>query len=92
MKQFRITSANITGNEEGDCFLAPTDPIHELKIASIMGGLGAEARLAEYKSKVAEENKINNGSAEKIKYMKENNIRPGSVAYVELWYGKQGLK
>ena len=54
MKQFRITSANITGNEEGDCFLAPTDPIHELKIASIMGGLGAEARLAEYKSKVAE--------------------------------------
>jgi hypothetical protein len=51
MKQYRITSADINQTSEEDCNLDPSDPIHELKIASYMGGLGSTARLEEYKIK-----------------------------------------
>jgi hypothetical protein len=54
-----------------------------------MGGLGAEARLAEYRSTVAAANKVNNGSVDKSKYMKDNNIKPGTPAWFELWFGRK---
>ena len=75
-----------------DCYLAPTDPIHELKISAVLDGLGAEARLDEYKAKIAEENKVNTGQVNKANYMKEHNIKPGTPAWFELWFGKQGRK
>lgn len=49
MKQYKITSENILQNSEDDCYLAPDDPIHELKIAHYLGGLGSAERLAQYK-------------------------------------------
>lgn len=55
MKQYKITSDNITQSSDDDCYLAPDDPIHELKIASYLGGLGSEERLAAYRL-----SKINN--------------------------------
>ena len=87
MKQYYITKENIVPESPDDCFLAPDDPAHELKIASFLGGLGAEARLAEYRSKVAEANKVNNGSIEKAEYMRANGIKPGTPAWFELWFG-----
>jgi hypothetical protein len=90
MKQFYITKENVTPNHPDDCYLAPEDPIQELKIAAMMGGLGAQARLDEYKAKVAEANKVNTGSIDKATYMKDNNIKPGTPAWFELWFGRQG--
>jgi hypothetical protein len=89
MKQFYITQDNIPKSSPDDCFLAPEDPIHELTAAAMMGGLGAEARLAEYRAKNAEANKVNNGSIDKAKYMRENNIKPGTPAWFELWFGRK---
>jgi hypothetical protein len=92
MKQYRITKENITQDSPDDCFLPPNDPIHELKIASYMGGLGAQAKLAEYRSRVAEENnaatdQFGMSGNDKAAYMKKHNIRPGSPAWFELWRG-----
>jgi hypothetical protein len=92
MKQYRITKADILQDSPDDCYLSPNDPIHELKIASYLGGLGSEARLQEYKAKQREINK--NGDTlmsgnDKAAYMKQNNIKPGTPAWFELWYGKK---
>jgi len=53
MKQYKITSADLQldNNSTNDCYLDPTDPVHELKIASYLGGLGSNARLEEYRLK-----------------------------------------
>lgn len=53
MKQFYITSDNISAiaSDPDDCYLSPTDPVHELKIVQYMGGLGSTAKLEEYKIK-----------------------------------------
>lgn len=48
MKQYRITTENILQDSPDDCFLAPDDPIQELKISHHLGGLGSAHRLAEY--------------------------------------------
>lgn len=89
MKQFYITQENIPQVSSDDCFLAPNDPIQELKIGAMLGGLGADARIAEYRAKNAEANKVNNGSIDKAKYMRENNIKPGTPAWFELWFGRK---
>jgi hypothetical protein len=89
MKQYYITKENILQDSPDDCYLAPEDPIQELKIASYMGGLGSEARLAEYRLKAAEANKVNTGAVDKAAYMKEFNIKPGTPAWFELWYGRK---
>jgi hypothetical protein len=85
MKQYRITSENLIFDSPEDCFLASDDPIHELKIAQQLGGLGSEARLHEYRSTLAKESFIND---ERGKYQRENNIKPGTPAWFELWGNK----
>ena len=89
MKQFYITKENILQDSPDDCYLAPDDPIQELKISAYMGGLGAQTRLAEYRAKTELANKVNTGDVNKAKYMKENNIKPGTPAWFELWFGKR---
>ena len=98
MKQYRITSADILPDSDDDCYLAPDDPIQELKIAHSMGGLGAEARLAEYRAKTEQHNReINKGNnvslspADKNQLMKDHNIKPGSPEYIKLWFSKPDL-
>ena len=54
MKQYRITSENVNIDSPDDAYLSPDDPIQELKITNYLGGLGAEARLAEYKLKMSQ--------------------------------------
>jgi hypothetical protein len=59
MKQFYITSKNIQQDTDEDCYLAPDDPVHELKITSYMGGLGSTTKLEELRIRNTIE-KINN--------------------------------
>jgi len=49
MKQYKITSADIFLDNSDDCYLAPDDPIHELKLKSYLGGLGATSRIEQYR-------------------------------------------
>ena len=83
MKQYRITSDNIPQDNSEDCYLAPNDPIQELKIAASMGGLGADEKLAEYKAKLKQPIVGSN----KGTIMKELNIKPGTDAWFKLWVG-----
>ena len=82
MKQYRITSENILQDSPEDCFLAPNDPIQELKISQYLGGLGADARLHEYRATQTEQKAF---SDKRGKYQRENNIKPGTPAWFELW-------
>jgi hypothetical protein len=95
MKQFKITSEHINQDSTDDCYLAPNDPLHELKIVQYLAGLGSEARLQEYRAQTARHDaEINKGSnisltaSEKARLMKENNIRPGTPEWFRLWFSR----
>lgn len=83
MKQYQITSANIPQDNPEDCYLAPDDPIQELKIAHTLGGLNAANNLAAYRASQLE-GKV---ECDKGRYQRENNIIPGTPAWFELWRG-----
>jgi len=94
MKQYRITSDNIPQDSPDDTYIAPDDPIHELKIVQYLAGLGGEARLQEYRAHQTEINKGSNitvTAAEKAKLMKENDIRPGTPEWFRLWFSRPYL-
>ena len=95
MKQYRITSENSQAiDSDEDCILPPDDFAHQLKRLQHLGGLGGEARLHEYNAHTAEINKGSNISVtamEKVKLMKDNNIKPGSPEYIKLWFSKPFL-
>ena len=89
MKQYRITSDHLNQDSSEDAYLAPDDPIHELKAIQYLAGLGSQARLQEYKAHNAA---INNGSNisvtgnEKGELMKQHNIKPGTPEWFKLWF------
>ena len=84
MKQYRIDSSNIPQDSADDCYLAPDDPVHELKIAASLGGLGAAERLAEYRAQQA----TSIVSSNKGQIQREQNIKPGTVEWFRLWFGR----
>jgi len=83
MKQYRITSSNIPSDDSNDCYLSPHDPVHELKIAHCMDGLGSEAKLQEYRalpSKLPVSKNLG-------KIQQDMNIKPGTKEWFQLWFG-----
>jgi hypothetical protein len=84
MKQYRINSENILPSSDDDAYLAPDDPIHELKISQSLGGLGSEEKLAAYRNKLKQPVVGSN----KGQIQREKNIRPGSDEWFELWFGR----
>lgn len=94
MKQYYITTDNIPKDSDEDAYIAPDDPLNELKVIQYLAGLNAEGRLQEYRAHNAEINKgsnISTTAAEKVKLMKDNNIKPGSPEYIKLWFSKPYL-
>ena len=87
MRQYRITTADLLPSEENDCYLAPDDPIHELKKVSMMGGLGSEASLANYRNLQAP---IIAGS-DKGRIAREQGIKPGTPEWFQLWFSRPYL-
>lgn len=83
MKQYRITAWDIPQQHPEDCILPENDPAHEIMISQALGGLGAQARLDEYRAKQM----VNKVECDKGKYQRENNVRPGTPAWFELWCG-----
>jgi hypothetical protein len=87
MKQYRITAADLNQNSTDDCYLAPNDPIHELKALSGLGGLGGKARLQEYRaSQQSYGETFGQAGQEKSDIMRKNNIRPGDPEWFKLWF------
>jgi hypothetical protein len=84
MKQYKIDSSNIPQDSNDDCYLAPDDPVHELKIAASLGGLGAAERLANYRSQQAT---LVVGS-NKGQTQREQSIKPGTKEWFQLWFGQ----
>ena len=74
MRQYRITTENLLPAEENDCYLSPDDPIHELNKVSMMGGLGSDSALAQYKASMLPKIEGN----DKGKIAREQGIKPGT--------------
>jgi len=83
MRQFRITTANSITASDDDCVLSPDDPIHQLKAASQMGGLGSEEALAQYRSTMLP--KVEGST--KGQEAREQNIKPGTQEWFKHWFG-----
>lgn len=83
MKQYKITSDNRLMDSLDDCYIAPDDPIHRLKAVSIMGGLGSQARLAEYNATLRQPVVGSN----KGQIQREQGIKPGTDEWFKLWFG-----
>lgn len=84
MKQYRITVSDLVQDSNDDAYLAPEDPIHELKAAAMMGGLGAAERLADYRATLKQPVIGSN----KGQIQREQNIKPGTDEWFRLWFGK----
>lgn len=84
MRQIRITTADLCPPSEDDCYLAPDDPIHDLKKASMIGGLGSETALANYMNS---QNPVIIGS-DKGRIAREQNIQPGTPEWFEHFFGR----
>ena len=82
-KQYYITSGNILQDSPDDCYLAPEDPIQVLKIASHLGGLGSEQRLAEYNQSLKQPIM----GSDKGRLAREKNIRAGTPEWFQHWFG-----
>lgn len=90
MKQYRITSEHLPQDSNEDAYLAPDDPIQELKIVQYLAGLGGEARLHEYraKQKINTTENVSITGTEKRRLEKEKNIQPGTPEWFQLWFSK----
>jgi hypothetical protein len=84
MKQYRITSQDLNQDSPDDCYLAPNDPIQEMKILSGMGGLGGQARLHEYRA--SQGSNVSMTGNNKGELMKKHNIKPGTPEWFKLWF------
>lgn len=91
MKQYRITTADLNQDSTDDAYLAPNDPIHELKQIQYLAGLGAHQRLQEYKALQATPNNITTTAAENARLMREKNIKPGTPEWFQLWFSRPYL-
>lgn len=90
MRQYKITTQDLMQDSPDDCYLAPEDPIHELKKLAGLGGLGGQARLAEYRASKIQGN-ISDTGMEKANLMKKNNIEPGTPEWFQLWFSRPYL-
>ena len=84
MKQYRIKTEHLNQNSPEDCFLDPSDPIHEIKAIQHLAGLGSDARLHELK--VSQGSNISVTGSEKGRIQREQNIRPGTPEWFKLWF------
>jgi hypothetical protein len=85
MKQYKITTENITTDSPDDCYLAPDDPIHEVKIMQYLGGINAQQRLTELKAANQGSN-ISVTGTEKAELMRKHDIKPGTPEWFKLWF------
>jgi hypothetical protein len=84
MKQYRITSEHLNQSSDDDCYLAPDDPIHEMKAIQHLAGLGSDARLHELRANQG--SNISVTGSEKGRIQREQGIKPGTPDWFKLWF------
>jgi hypothetical protein len=84
MKQYKITSEHLNQSSDEDCYLAPDDPIHEMKAIQHLAGLGADARLHELRANQGSNISITGNENGRIQ--REQNIKPGTPEWFKLWF------
>ena len=89
MKQYKITSENLNQDSADDCMLPPDDPIHEIKQLQYLAGLGASARLHEYKGMQGSNISATGMSNQELE--RKHNIKPGTPEWFQLWFSKPYL-
>ncbi len=81
MKQYKITTEHLNQDSPDDCYLDPSDPVHELKALQHLAGLGADARLHEMRG-----SNISVTGCENGRIQREKNIKPGTPEWFQLWF------
>jgi hypothetical protein len=81
MKQYKITTEHLNQSSDNDCYLAPDDPIHEIKAITQLAGLGADARIHEMRGM-----NISATGTETGRIQREQNIKPGTPEWFKLWF------
>jgi hypothetical protein len=84
MKQYKITSADLNQTSDDDCYLAPDDPIHEMKALAGLGGLGGNARLHELRANQGSNISVTGMSKQELE--RKHNIQPGTKEWFQLWF------
>jgi hypothetical protein len=84
MKQYNITSENLNQESPDDCYLDPSDPIHEIKSIQYLAGLGHTARLQEYKGMQGSNISATGMSNQELE--RQHNIKPGTPEWFKLWF------
>ena len=84
MQQYRITSQDLNQTSDDDCYLAPEDPVHEIKALAGLGGLGGQARLHEYRA--SQGSNVSVTGNENARIQREQNIKPGTPEWFKLWF------
>jgi len=84
MRQYRITTEHLNQTSDDDCYLAPEDPIHELKAITQLAGLGADARLHELRANQGSNISVTGDS--KGDLMRKHNIKSGTPEWFQLWF------
>jgi len=79
MRQIKITTADVCRDDADDCWLSPDDPIHELKKASLVGGITSYCPPAAVP-------KIQSSNLGEIARL--NNIQPGTEQWFRHWFSK----
>ena len=87
MKQYYITSLHLNTDAADDCVLAPDDPIHAVKAAQYLDGLGGDQYLRQLAEANAASLPPTATPINKAQIMRERNIAPGTEAWFKLWYG-----
>ena len=91
MKQYRITTENLSNDSVDDCGLSPDDLVHSISASQYLGGLGADYRLAQIAQ--ANANALRPVTTiNKAQIMRENNIKPGTNEWFQLWFGNTSNK
>lgn len=84
MKQYKITTEHLNQDSSEDCYLAPDDPIHEIKVMQYLAGLGGNARLHEYKANQGSNISVTGMNNQELE--RKHNIRPGTPEWFQLWF------
>lgn len=87
MKQYKITTNNISKDSEDDCVLDVNDPVNEIKRMQYLGGIGYKPYIPEG-SNISYGETFGQAGLEKSEIMKKNNIRPGDPEWFRLWFSR----
>lgn len=83
-REFKITSDSFKDtSSDDDCYLSPDDPIHAMKPAAMLGGLGSEAALAKYNA-ISKQSVVGSTKGQEAR---EQNLKPGTEAWFKHWFG-----